>query len=544
LIDTRILLAISRFVLVSWLGTWALAVLTLAVGGHVQAWHVVVGTLLGLAAIPDRRWTRTRGIVLVAGCAGFAVCCTLIAVVIPDLSWDANLYHYPAMFALRDGWNPLLDRHSQVTSALTSPGLDLVVRCYPKAAWIYGASAHELVANIDVAQSLGWLLLPAPLGPSFLFFRVMLRQGKWTAFIASLLVAVNPVVTYQLATGYIDGLMGSLLPTTLFAALISVKTPMRGALAISTVGTALMIGTKFTGLVYAGVIWSVAILGMVIVRQLIPQRAVTAATVGALLGVLLAADSYVANAVEHGNVFYSAWRPGHSNIDAHMSDEFLQLTRVEKLVRSLGSRPIRSDVAATIVPTPRVPFTDLHWTYTYEPRFSGFGPVFWEALLLSCLLLLCRRRLLGTFAMIAVVGSALATEAAWWARLAPQVWLIPLLLITADRTNRRGARALPIGVTWTVLLLLSIDSTIVATKCLREPWKSSQWFYAHVLSGEGDRDGMLGIECLRPSLIRRIHEMRANNGIRERESRSSKRPALTVADRLRIGFGLRLREDQ
>ena len=54
-------------------------------------------------------------------------------------------------------------------------------------------------------------------------------------------------------------------------------------------------------------------------------------------------------------------------------------------------------------PVPRVPFTDLHWTYTYDARLSGFGPLFWEALLLALLLVWRRWTLPCTLALLIVV---------------------------------------------------------------------------------------------------------------------------------------------
>src|SRR5690606_31321624 len=133
------------------------------------------------------------------------------------------------------------------------------------------------------------------------------------------------------------------------------------------------------------------------------------------------------------------------NIDYHASEPFRAYGRLEKLVRSLGSRQMPPEREMRVDPVLRVPFTDLHWRSRYDSRYSGFGPLFWEALLLALLafpVAFRRHHVWSYAAMVAVLASVLATDAAWWARLAPQLWLLPILLVFGARVPRSRDRTL------------------------------------------------------------------------------------------------------
>ena len=535
LATTRTLLSVSQFSLGLWLATWAACVASLASGLEIAEWQLIVGLACGVLLALDRRRSRRGNVVIVGLCLLLMVCAVALAVAIPDLSWDANLYHYPASFALADGWNPILQHDVSIPDFAAAPGASEFVRCYPKAAWMFSASIYSHVQSIDAGQALGWLLLPAPLGPTYLFMRVLLRCSKRTAVVGSLVVAANPVALYQLTTGYIDGCVASLLPAVLFSAITAIYKPHRAALLIAAVGSSLLIGLKFTGLVYVLVIWFFAAAGLMAGRRRLFSRPLAVGALAIVLGLSLSADSYLANLRTHGNPFYPAWQSAGSTIDAHMSARFRDCNRLEKLVRSLGSRPVRSDLAANMLPVPRVPFTDLHWTYTYESRFSGFGPLFWESLLLA--LLLVWRRWTGPPALVvlAVLVTAFSTEAAWWARLAPQIWLIPVLCIfrrTHPRQQSRWRRL----VSGTVISLLLINVGIVSVISLRESTKNSAWFYGHVISERAD-DGFLLNDGLQRSVRRRIREARESPAAVRLRASAPPSFDLGPIDRLAIGFG-------
>src|SRR5690606_33057992 len=125
--SARAAFSLTRFALHTFFWTWLTATLTLACGGSVQGWHALLGIVAGLLAcgLPanQNRGQPQRGFALrrPACCLVLLAAAALLAVVLPDLSWDANLYHFPAVLALAEGWNPIWDRQAPCVLGLPEP---------------------------------------------------------------------------------------------------------------------------------------------------------------------------------------------------------------------------------------------------------------------------------------------------------------------------------------------------------------------------------------------------------------------------------------
>jgi hypothetical protein len=426
---TRAAFACTRFAFVTWLATWAAAVVTLAVRGPVAAWQGWFGVACGCAAAAAGRakpWQRATLLALVAAFSAAALALSLLA---PDLTFDANLYHFPGAFALGDGWNPIWNRADPVVAQSASINVDEIVRCYPKAGYVWFAVARGWVGNIDAGKALTFWLVVAPAGPAFAFFRIGLRQPCLLSGLAAALVCANPVALTQLTTGYNDVHVSALVSTLLFSALLATGKGWRRAGTLAGMASALLVGIKFTGLVYACVIGAV-LLAHAWLRRAAPGSYFARSGLGVLLGVLLAFDSYGLNTITQGNPFFPAWQPGKITvIDSQVAPAFLQRNRIDKLVRALGARQTDAEIEHRVDPDVRFPFREVRWKPRYDARFSGFGPLFWEALWLALAAGVARRRPVSAAALAAVLASTLATEAGWWPRLAPQVWLLPILLV-------------------------------------------------------------------------------------------------------------------
>lgn len=468
---TRLLLATTRFALGFCLATWMACVLGLMCGACIGGWPLVAGWVAGWVAAgcgPGPWRERGLGLLLVTF-AALASCG--LALSFPDCSWDGALYHQPAMFALADGWNPLDGSASPLPSYVPAAVADCV-RSYPKAMWMIGAALYRATGDVVAANALHWLLLLAPLGPALFVARTRGRHGMVHSLLIAALVAANPVVVYQLATSYVDGLVAS-LTTVVVLALMANGCRHKGRwLLLAASAAALLVGTKFTGLVYA-----VSIAGIFSIAAWHRARSGCVAgylALGILVGVVGAGDAYVRNTFVHGNPFHPAWRAAAPSVLANQAaPEFLALGRCEQVVRSLASVPCDSGVELQTMPQLRLPLTAWHWPARHDPRFCGFGPLFFEAVLLAFWATFLR----GTnwVATIAVVGSALATDAAWWARLAPQWWLLPLLPLfgRSIRPHRHDAMLV-----WGVIVVLVLDVVLVA---------SSSWRAANRVAREWQR---------------------------------------------------------
>ena len=122
------------------------------------------------------------------------------------------------------------------------------------------------------------------------------------------------------------------------------------------------------------------------------------------------------------------------------------------------------------MPRWKVPFTvskpELYIFFNTEPRYGGFGPWFGSVLVVTLVGYLLAGRVMvrrvwtagGVLALL-VALSALLNPEAWWARLSPQFWLVPIILLAAVALGAQG---------WTrragavLVFLLLANSALVA----------------------------------------------------------------------------------
>src|SRR5579884_2328303 len=100
--------AFALAILAALAATLVLAALTLALGGHVSAWHWLAGVALGDAVFVARLAPSGTGR-RVAWAAGWLAAVALALVVagrVYDMSFDGQNYHLEGVLRLARGWNP------------------------------------------------------------------------------------------------------------------------------------------------------------------------------------------------------------------------------------------------------------------------------------------------------------------------------------------------------------------------------------------------------------------------------------------------------
>ena len=110
-----------------------------------------------------------------------------------DMSWDGLWYHQTAVYQMSHGWNPLRDPQHNF-----APHLQDWVRYYAKGPWYIALALFEMTHRIEWAKAAPWMGLAA----TFLaVFAAGLDFGRrrLTAVLIAALVALNPVMTCQLA---------------------------------------------------------------------------------------------------------------------------------------------------------------------------------------------------------------------------------------------------------------------------------------------------------------------------------------------------------
>jgi hypothetical protein len=424
--------------------TLALATAGFAAGTGLTPVHLPVaaaGVVLAVAAAsPGSGISRRRG-AAVASCALVVIpLAAAIAVRFFDLSFDGQWYHQPGAAAFAYGWNPLAGPSG------TDAGAATYVEHYAHGPAIAAGALIRVFGRLEVGKA--WNLVLA--GAAFAsVLALVLRETRLHAGIASAiaaLAALNPVAVTQLLTFYVDGQVASLLTTTLAAGLLLGRGagPLAGiVLCAAAVG---LVNAKFTGAAYAAI--AGACLVAVVVAAAGRRAAARVAVVGGLAVVVgIAAvgwSPYVTNWRSKGHPLWPLAGPGTVDVIApQLPPGFERMTRVEKLGISLfaaSSRPprVQAKWPFQIVggEPPAFAKPDVH--------IGGFGPWFGGALLLAAASAFTRRALrgaaAGAVALAAVaLASALANPEAWWARYAPQVWIVPIALACA------GLLAVPAG---------------------------------------------------------------------------------------------------
>jgi len=377
-----------------------------------------------------------------------------------DITADGPSYHEPAVLHLRAGWNPVWDGPLP-----TGPYENLWTNHYPKASWTFAAAVLALAGRIEAGKWLGPLLLVATLLLCIVAAQAILKRRS-LGLAVGVLCAVNPVAVYQSASFYVDGLLASSL--TSFAALLALQwlAPDWLLLGTTLLCIAFVVNLKFTATVYVAVLGGLAI-GFFLAARRPGARRLAVGSVAAMAGgvLLIGCNPYVTNTLRYGHPFYPLMGPGHVDVMAgQMPASFLSENRVRKLAESVFGR---SSNDAARVPEWKLPLAvssaELRAFGYADVRVGGFGPFFAAALLLSIGGMLGGGKLKPSYAgllpIAAIAVSVLVNPEGWWARYAPQLWLVPLLAAAAASTSRG---AWPRRAAAGALLLLAIDVLVVA----------------------------------------------------------------------------------
>jgi len=380
-----------------------------------------------------------------------------------DQSWDSTAYHQEAILQMVDGWPEFPDKLP------ASIPYNTKIDTYPKAAWIISASIYSATSSLEGTKLLHVVLFAC----AFLFLYGALLQASGVSSGVALLIAaaaaLNPVVIYQSLSFYVDGQLSSLVTALVGLILLMLAGVRRHHLVLLAALIVLLINIKQTGVVYAGIL-TIALLALIYInRREWFQRSLIAAAIGGLLGLVVFGYSpYVTNTINHGNPVYPIL--GRENVDfeaGHRPPDFNEMNAVNRLLRSTFSEPTVAKDAPSVL---RIPFTITQDNFISrfwgaDIRLGGWGVLFSGALTLSLLGLLLlffvprKPRTVGLILLGAVAVSVLVNPEAWWARFAPQWYLVALipgaLLLFGTRLPVRAFGLV-------IVLVLLVNSSLVA----------------------------------------------------------------------------------
>ena len=437
--------------------------------------------LAGLA--PICAWVGWRCFVTrrfghVVGAAVFAALLTAACLAFQsatyDISFDGMSYHLVSVIAFLRGWNPLtaasvvdwLSSHAGARDAALVSTISMHgiwSDHYPKASWILGAAASALTGTIATANWLQpFLCIVSLVAAHRLFSGLGLK--RMASLLLAIGVALSPVALSQLATNYVDGLVGSALLIEISGLGCWILTRDRLDFATACAGLILASNFKFTGLVY-GLIYISCLVLFDIFRS--PPRGtdlkmIVAAALVSAIGCL---PTYALNTALEGHPFYPI-----NNIDV-MKDQqpeaFLAQARFEKYYLA-NIQPIASSRSLVDVAALRDSYYRLG--VTPDARTAGFGGLFSVILLIafaSVVLSTAIRRKCGDgeklfLVLIATTFlSVLVNPEFWWARFVPQLWFLPFFCCVVLLLQKRRYAA------WVVFCGLGMSTLVAAATWVR-----------------------------------------------------------------------------
>jgi hypothetical protein len=461
------LLALPAATFVAARAAWALGfeigALTLGLGASL--WFLVVAWICR-DTFPDR--PRRATIVIAATAAALLAGSALLSSRVYDISSDGQAYHQEAILAMVDGWNP------EHAAAPPASRMTIFVDHYPQGPWSYAAVLATVARYIEAAKA--WNLVLACAAGALTVAAAIRVAGLPSdlALAIGALIALQPVASAQLFVFFVDGQLASLLAALVALLALAIATPAPTVFASIGMALILLLNVKFTAVGYAGILCAGAV-GAAAVRSgrgpAIRLAAVCGSATFAGL-IVLGHAPYVHNAHAHGHPFYPVMGDGAVEIMSYNRPaDFNDSGRVALLARSVFSKtanPLPPGTSELKIPG-SVSRDELDAYFVSDVRVGGLGPLFGLATILAGIagIAIIAMRTPGAAWAAGGAGfiaaSALINPEAWWARYAPQIWLVPIVLIVPGLRSR-GASLWLAGA---CLGILGLNAAIVTAACAR-----------------------------------------------------------------------------
>jgi hypothetical protein len=465
----------------------------------IQAQIGLVAVLVVLYLTCLRSLTSGQRFAVLGFFLGSSLLILLAAALVYDVGWDGVTYHSEAILGLLHGVNPIY--------ATFSGNFAIFTNHYPKTEWYFAAAMGGALHRFELGKSYNLFLILACFVYSWRFFRGI-RLNRSASLLLAAGTALNPVAASQILSFYVDGAMASLMSMLILSSLAQLGRPTWLDRIVLVAVAAAASTTKFTGAAYV----CVSLLLLVVALQLYPpgigrrQRLIrirpllSAAALFLVATLVLGYNPYVTNVLQGHSPGYPA--TGKDKVAVIAGDtqgprEFFlpNRNRVENFAVSFLSTS--SEAQGSQSPTLKIPFTvrrsELSASVNPDVRTAGWGVLFSGIFMLSFALYLFARGwewhpeivLLG---VSLVLATTFTNPYAYWARLVPQIALLPiLLLIPCFAITSRGvnflARSTGVLLMLNSILLvgLSLQSSIRGTLRVRRYLEN-----AYIQCGAGD----------------------------------------------------------
>ena len=448
------------------------------VGLPLTKWYAAVAFALTLCVLKLRKksWRDWRSAVLIF--LGLQLIFMVVGALHVDNSWDARLYHKPAVILMADGWNPVwepdvmkfYERNGIAPKSLRTSHLQF----FPKGQWIVCSILYLATGNVDAGDYVNYVFLLALAAVGYCALREWLGIGRKLAILATACMVLNPISSMCLINGHIDGLLGASLLIFLLGSVCYLKNGSRRWIPWIFISALYGCSLKHTGPVYfglAGVMLTIPLLWQVIRTKIRRPMETSLTTVGLkdwlklmipipFAVLILCANPFVTNTVTHTSPFYPLHtfdrvnHPVENILGVWYSLEgFKESGYIRRFVYSyFTGEPRESYQKASFESFEKVGSID--WRNGFI-SLNAFGWIFGLALLFS-LFLFCFLpfRNFDVWVLLILAATVLIQPHSWWARFVPQFWAFPVLVFLVTLTNWRGIHPFESRLKWITCLFL------------------------------------------------------------------------------------------
>lgn len=358
-----------------------------------------------------------------------------------DVSWDGQAYQIEAVVKMIEGWNPL---KGQLDNSVKSE--NIYINHYPRGVWYSSFSIYLVTDNIESGKLFNylWFVISLCLASVALnqFFKINFFISLFIAFLAS----ANPVLIYQSASNYIDGQIAAGILSFLILSIFIYFEGGFGSVLLLIITISLLVNYKFSMPFYLIVLSAgVILIFLVYKNRNAVRKYLMATTFGFIFGiVILGYSPYITNIIQFQNPIYPLSDKTKSEItkaieEAIQPSSFKNMNRFERLFQSIFSKAIWSQ-------SPLNNELKFPGTYSYQEKtnyeiadgaMAGFGPYF-SLTFLICLLVFpityfYNKKIffLASTSIFLILLSVFISRIGWYARYAPQFYLICIIISTS-----------------------------------------------------------------------------------------------------------------
>lgn len=398
-----------------------------------------------------------------------------------DNGWDGITYHSEAILGLLHGVNPIYTAFDGNYAIFTNH--------YPKTEWYFAAAISGGSHLFELGKSYDLFLVLACFVYSWRFFRG-LQLDRSASLLLAAGTALSPIAASQILSFYVDGAMASLMSLLILSILAQLGRPVWLDRVVLAAVASAACTTKFTGAAYVcvGLFLLVAALLVYPPGASWSQKSarfrplLAPAVLFFVMTLVLGYNPYVTNILQGHSLGYPATGKDKVSViagDTQGPREFFlpDRNRFENFAISFISTS--SEAQGPQSPIPKIPFTvrrsEILASINPDVRTAGWGPLFSGIFLTSLALYLIARGWewhpeIVALGVLLVFATTFTNPYAYWARLVPQVGLLPVLLLipcfaNTSRNVKLGAKSIGALLLLNSVLLagLSLQSSVRGT---------------------------------------------------------------------------------